>query len=160
MVKPDWYTCLTYASPSFNCTITNNMPRITAPTKSPITRDEFQGYVAPPHCNASSKQTMAGMTRAAPSRSSCKIRFMKERLSGLFSRGICIYFLVKSSVSCRIINDREEESTFRDILGSTRCKRMMTYMQEKEDNCDSCCSYRETICDLVQADFKKRDELT
>ena len=49
----------------------------------------FHEYVAPPHWRARRRQTTAGTRIEAPIRSSLRILWPIESLSGLFSRWIC-----------------------------------------------------------------------
>jgi hypothetical protein len=47
----------------------NSTSRSAEPTKSPITFDDFQGRVAPPHCNARSKQQTEAISVVVPRKS-------------------------------------------------------------------------------------------
>lgn len=58
-------------SPRYSCNRLKAARSNPAPTNKPMTIDDRQGYVAPPHCNASSKQEMAAISNVAPRKSIC-----------------------------------------------------------------------------------------
>lgn len=58
-------------SPRYNCRRVKVVRSIPAPTNRPMTIDDPQGYVAPPHCNARSKQDTAAISNVAPRKSIC-----------------------------------------------------------------------------------------
>lgn len=61
----------------------------TEPTNKPMTTELFHAYSVPPHCSARSRQMMAGINMAVPSRSSFSTRAYHVSWSGLSTLSIC-----------------------------------------------------------------------
>ncbi len=56
-------------SPLLNCCAMNIEIKSPKPRMQPQTLESFHGYVVPPHCSASSRQTIEQIRKRAPSRS-------------------------------------------------------------------------------------------
>lgn len=74
-------------SPRYICSRQKAARSDPAPTNKPMTIEDRQGYVAPPHCNASSKQETAATSNVAPRKSIC---------FNLAMRGSCLSSFFKS----------------------------------------------------------------